>query len=629
MYVASPATNGFKLCRTMGSHALSATQQNSLSKRLPTFQQDAPQFITAIPTDPASPWTKDTFIHLFDSLVHEDDVSEPEFRNILLFCGSAEGSIELPKSLEQHIHRLGLQYHVVEVNDDSHRKRDSGDMADVAIPGGAYLWANRRLQPVFRLYEDKQSCLVHYLLRPAGERQHKQLQLTGRNVQSFYAAVPSRIPDLVKSQSSKPFAGKRVLVKDVFDIHGIRTTLCDRAYYDMSSPAPETAPAIQMLIDQGAELVGTTKLSSMISWEEPSECMDYSAPFNPRGDNYQSPAGSSSGSAAAVAAYEWLDYAIGTDSTGSCRRPAMVNGCFAIRISKGKLPSEGMAPCFPLFDTPAVFARDISDLSFFVKHWGLDSLEECRQHPSSIILPLEYIDAIRSRHQRAILDTLVDDLHECTKIDVHRISLQALWDSNPPAEAGGQSLHEFLQDVGPHAFFFDFYHSTDQFRQNYFDKHHASPPVNRMTAYRWDMGSRITAQQRHHAGRRLEIYKTWLLSRLLCGENPIVVLPIMDAEPNYRDDQVCGLPTVQEAWDQLWLSPVLGSPEVTVPIGQIPYMSKKTGAEEVLPVAVSIMGLPGTDCSLVASVETMLRQSGRPLRVASGRQMFVEDWEVV
>ena len=81
----------------------------------------------------------------------------------------------------------------------------------------------------------------------------------------------------------------------------------------MSMPAASTAPSIQTLIDAGASIVGTTKLSSMISREEPTEATDYQAPFNPRGDGYQSPAGSSSGSASTVASYDWLDIAIGTD----------------------------------------------------------------------------------------------------------------------------------------------------------------------------------------------------------------------------------------------------------------------------------------------------------------------------
>lgn len=107
--------------------------------------------------------------------------------------------------------------------------------------------------------------------------------------------------------------GQRILIKDIFDIAGLRKTACNKAYLDLSTPAEGTAPMIQRLIDHGAAIVGKARLSSMVSREEPSESFDYDVPFNPRGDGYQSPAGSSSGSAAAVAAYDWLDYGIGTD----------------------------------------------------------------------------------------------------------------------------------------------------------------------------------------------------------------------------------------------------------------------------------------------------------------------------
>lgn len=48
--------------------------------------------------------------------------------------------------------------------------------------------------------------------------------------------------------------------------------------------------------------------------EEPLECIDWPTPWNPRADGYQSPAGSSSDSGVAIAAYDWLDIAIGSDS---------------------------------------------------------------------------------------------------------------------------------------------------------------------------------------------------------------------------------------------------------------------------------------------------------------------------
>jgi hypothetical protein len=64
----------------------------------------------------------------------------------------------------------------------------------------------------------------------------------------------------------------------------------------MSSVSDVTAPIIQNMIAAGAQIVRMTKLSSMIGKEEPTEATDYHSPSNPRGDGYQSPAGSSSSS---------------------------------------------------------------------------------------------------------------------------------------------------------------------------------------------------------------------------------------------------------------------------------------------------------------------------------------------
>ena len=109
-------------------------------------------------------------------------------------------------------------------------------------------------------------------------------------------------------------AGTRIFVKDMFDIGGLRTSVGNRKFFDLYPPCTETASAIQRLIDAGAEILGKSKLNSFAAREEPTESVDYQAPFNPRGYGYQSPAGSSSGSAAAVASYAWLDFAIGSDS---------------------------------------------------------------------------------------------------------------------------------------------------------------------------------------------------------------------------------------------------------------------------------------------------------------------------
>jgi len=53
----------------------------------------------------------------------------------------------------------------------------------------------------------------------------------------------------------------------------------------------------------------------------------HQAPFNPRGDGYQTPAGSSKGAAAALSGYEWLDFAFATDGNyvlGPCKKERKV-----------------------------------------------------------------------------------------------------------------------------------------------------------------------------------------------------------------------------------------------------------------------------------------------------------------
>ena len=144
------------------------------------------------------------------------------------------------------------------------------------------------------------------------KRPFESLGIAGSDPHSLSVAVPSRICSPPSKVS--PLLGKRIGVRELFDIFGLRMALSNRAFYAMSTPAQTTAPAIQKLLDAGAVMVGTTKCSSMISREDPIEAVDFQAPFNPRGDGYQSPVGSSSGSAAAIASYEWLDFTIGSDS---------------------------------------------------------------------------------------------------------------------------------------------------------------------------------------------------------------------------------------------------------------------------------------------------------------------------
>lgn len=126
-------------------------------------------------------------------------------------------------------------------------------------------------------------------------------------------AVPSRL--YFSKTLEKPLNGQRIAIKDNIDLAGVVTGLGNRAYAELYGERSQSAKLIQTLLDNGAVVVGKTKLSAFAGSENPpAQCIDYFPPWNVRGDGYQGPSGSSSGAAAAAAGYEWLDHSIGTDS---------------------------------------------------------------------------------------------------------------------------------------------------------------------------------------------------------------------------------------------------------------------------------------------------------------------------
>lgn len=126
-------------------------------------------------------------------------------------------------------------------------------------------------------------------------------------------AVPSRLYSRISQR--QPLAGSRITIKDNFDLEGIKSTMMNRAYTELYEPKKESAREVQKLIDLGAVVVGKTKMSAFASAEEPTDqWIDYHCPWNPRGDMYQSPSGSTTGGAASLAGYDWLHFSVGTDS---------------------------------------------------------------------------------------------------------------------------------------------------------------------------------------------------------------------------------------------------------------------------------------------------------------------------
>ncbi len=173
-------------------------------------------------------------------------------------------------------------------------------------------------------------------------RWHYKISVTRRgrlweeHPSALTVAVPSRLS--YTKTNSQPYAGLRLAVKDIMDLKGLKTGASSRAYTSLYPVRPESAEIVQHLIDLGFVIVGKLKTTQFADSEWPTaDWVDYHAPFNPRGDGYLTTSGSSAGSAAAVASYDWLDFSLGTDS----KNFALLKLCLRLQISSGEHPSTG------------------------------------------------------------------------------------------------------------------------------------------------------------------------------------------------------------------------------------------------------------------------------------------------
>lgn len=162
-----------------------------------------------------------------------------------------------------------------------------------------------------------------------------------------------------------PLAGLTFAAKDLFDVAG-HPTGGGNHDWPTGRPIPvRNAWAVQRLIDGGATLIGKT-VTDEVSLGILGESAFDGTPVNVNAPG-RVPGGSSSGSAAAVAA-GLCDTALGTDTGGSVRVPSSFCGLYGIRPTHGRLPLGGMMPQAPTSDTTGWFARDAATFARVSSH---------------------------------------------------------------------------------------------------------------------------------------------------------------------------------------------------------------------------------------------------------------------
>ena len=149
-----------------------------------------------------------------------------------------------------------------------------------------------------------------------------------------------------------PLYGLLVGVKDVIHV--------DRFVTEAGSTVPtgafagREASSVRVLKDAGALILGKTVTAEFA-------CSAPNATRNPHNLEH-TPGGSSSGSAAAVAA-GFCELALGTQTVGSVIRPAAFCGIVGYKPSSGRMPKDGIVDYSPTIDTLGLFTQDVAGMA--------------------------------------------------------------------------------------------------------------------------------------------------------------------------------------------------------------------------------------------------------------------------
>ena len=153
--------------------------------------------------------------------------------------------------------------------------------------------------------------------------------------------------------------GLRVAVKDTIDIAGRPTRCGSRALAD-AAPAGRNAKVVDALLAAGCRIVGKANLHELAFGVTGVNAYTGTPP-NPRFPG-RIPGGSSSGSAAAVAA-GLADFALGTDTGGSVRIPACCCGVHGFKPTFGRVNRRGVQPPASSLDCVGPFAATAAMLT--------------------------------------------------------------------------------------------------------------------------------------------------------------------------------------------------------------------------------------------------------------------------
>jgi len=200
-----------------------------------------------------------------------------------------------------------------------------------------------------------ESILTRLAARAADERIYLRLYPDAARAAADAADMRRRV-----GVSLGPLDGAILSIKDLFDVAGETTTAGSIALRD-APPARTDALIVRRLRQAGAVILGKTNMVEF-AFSGLGLNPHYGTPGN-AADPHRIPGGSSSGAGVSVAEGT-SDISIGSDTGGSVRIPAALNGVVGFKPTAKRVPLDGAFPLSPSLDSVGPLARSVQDCAF-------------------------------------------------------------------------------------------------------------------------------------------------------------------------------------------------------------------------------------------------------------------------
>jgi hypothetical protein len=607
--------------------------------------------VTVISTN-ASAITQQLLEDTISQYLAIDDVfSKAMLGAVVITSTASEATLE--ESAVVYLLSLGAELVLIDTTVSTSSTRIAKSPSTLKLPPGPYLATSSldlvSFSAIYRLYSDDHDNFL-YGSYESNNGTGSYTALDYRFPGSIFAAIPvsSRLHSLY---DTRPFAGFRVGVKDLFDMKGLKTSGGSLAWQSIVDPANVTAPALQRIVDLGGVLVGKTKPAQFASAADPWSWEDFHYPFNPRGDGYLSCSASSSGSACAVAAYDWLDYAIGTDTGESMRRPAAVSGIYGQRPSQGMISLENVLPLGFATDTAGVFARDPHSWVHFAKHWYVPSLHQSsditglpplevpdnKHYPKTILYPIDYLPLNNSAAQE-IVDSFVSNMSLLFGMKVKHFDFTSTVQNSSVSTQAVSNLTNLAIHLGVINTLPAWEIVGSRLVSTWAARYRGRfPPIEAGFRPAWaNYDETINTMQAYNASliaKRDAV--DWYEKNLQhpanesCSESVMIYDIGTGGLPSYREENLNVGPnaTLLAVMSPRAVLPASGictifaCADFTVPIGQVSYLSQVTFVEEMVPVTLNLVVKRECDFVLYNMIEE-LADAGVLKAVKTGKTAF-------